>query len=54
MMEPVGATGAVVVVTGATVDSVLPVISVAQEVRAIAQRETLSKRLIFVIEKLRW
>jgi hypothetical protein len=54
MMEPVGATGAVVVVTRATVDSVLPVISVAHEVREIAQRATLRWRLIFVIEKLRW
>jgi hypothetical protein len=54
MMDPVGATGMVVVVTGVTVESVLPVIVVAHEVRAIAQRETLNRRLIFVIEKLRW
>ena len=54
MMEPVGATGIVVVVTGTTVDSVLPVISVAHEVRAMAHRAMLSKRLVFVIETLRW
>ena len=47
-------TGMVVVDAGATVDSVLPVIVVAHDVRAIAQRETLSKRLMFVNEKLRW
>ena len=54
MMEPVGATGIVVVVASATVDSVLPVISVAHDVRETAHRAMLSKRFEFVIEALRW
>jgi hypothetical protein len=54
MMEPVGMTGMVVVEAGAIVESVLPVIVVAHDVRAIAHMETLSRRLIFVNEKLRW
>jgi hypothetical protein len=54
MMEPVGVTRMVVVGAGASVDSVLPVIVVAHDVRAIAQRATHRLRLIFVIEKLRW